>query len=101
MFGQASLKLVILQNKGAVVKHFILKTSLMLPIAALAAMAQTPTSPLAFEVATIKLAEPITPAMVQAGKMHAGMSIDAARVDIGYVSLYDLLASASRSSPIR
>ncbi len=71
----------------------------MLPIAALAAMAQTPAAPLAFEVATIKLAEPITPAMVQAGKMHAGMSMDAARVDIGYVSLYDLLATAFKVKP--
>ncbi len=80
-------------------KHYIFKTSLMLPIAALAVMAQTPAVPLAFEVATIKPAEPITPAMVQAGKMHAGMSVDAARVDIGYVSLYDLLAAAFKVKP--
>jgi len=81
------------------VKHYILKTSLILPIAALAAMAQTPAAPLAFEVATIKPAEPITPAMVQAGKMHVGMSVDAARVDIGYMSLYDLLYTAFKVKP--
>jgi uncharacterized protein (TIGR03435 family) len=81
------------------VKHYILKTSLILPIAALAALAQTPAAPLAFEVATIKPAEPITPAMVQAGKMHVGMSIDAARVDIGYMSLYDLLSTAFKVKP--
>ncbi len=80
-------------------KHYIFKASLVLPIVALAAMAQTPAAPLAFEVATIKPSEPITPAMVQAGKMHVGMSIDAARVDIGYLSLYDLIAAAFKIKP--
>jgi uncharacterized protein (TIGR03435 family) len=84
---------------GSVVKHFILKTSLILPIVSLAAMAQTPAAPLAFEVATIKPAEQITPAMVQAGKMHVGMSVDVARVDIGYMSLYDLLYTAFKVKP--
>ena len=35
-----------------------------------------------FEVASVKLSEPITPAMVASGKLHAGMKIDGKRVDI-------------------
>jgi uncharacterized protein (TIGR03435 family) len=48
----------------------------------------------AFEVASIKPSEPVTPAMVAAGKIHAGMKIDAARVDIGMLSLMDLVCKA-------
>src|SRR4051794_33928733 len=48
----------------------------------------------AFEVASIKPSEPITPAMVQSGKIHAGMKIDGARVDIGNFSLAQLIAKA-------
>ena len=59
----------------------------MCPIAAAAQQ-------LSFEVATIKPAEQITPAMVQAGKMHIGLAIDQARVDIGYLSVCDLVAQA-------
>ncbi len=80
-------------------KHSIFKTSVLLPFAAFAVFAQTPAAPLAFEVATIKPAEQITPAMIQAGKMHVGMSIDAARVDIGYLSIYDLLSAAYKVKP--
>ncbi len=71
-----------------------MKSICFLPLVALAALAQTPAAPLAFEVATIKPAEPITPAMFQAGKMHVGLSVDAARVDIGYLSLFDLIYTA-------
>ncbi len=77
----------------------MLRTSLLLSLAGFAAFAQPPAAPLAFDVATIKPAEPITPQMVQAGKMHVGMSIDAARVDIGYTSIYDLLALAYDVKP--
>ena len=31
---------------------------------------------------------------MQAGKMHVGMKVDAARVDIGYLSLADLIMTA-------
>jgi uncharacterized protein (TIGR03435 family) len=47
-----------------------------------------------FEVATIKPAPPLNPAAMAAGKMHVGMSVDAARVDIGYLSLSDLILLA-------
>lgn len=72
---------------------------LILPFAAFAALAQTPSAPPAFEVATIKPAAEITAAMVQAGKLHAGVSVDAARVDIGYFSLYDLIYTAYKVKP--
>src|ERR1017187_6148852 len=71
----------------------IMSASLML--AAGAAFGQTPAAPLAFEVASIKPAPAITPAMVQSGKpIHAGMKIDASRVDIGYLGLMDLITRA-------
>ena len=38
---------------------------------------------LSFEVATIKPAPPLDPQAILAGKMHVGMQIDGARVDIG------------------
>lgn len=79
--------------------HSIWRSSLLLPIAALAAWAQTPAAPLEFEVATIKPAEQITPAMVQSGKMHFGLNVDGARADIGYLSLYDLISTAYKVKP--
>jgi uncharacterized protein (TIGR03435 family) len=80
--------------KGGVLNRSIFKATLFLPFVAFAALAQTPVAPLAFEVATIKPAEQITPAMVQSGKMHVGTSVDGARVDIGFVSLCDLIYTA-------
>jgi uncharacterized protein (TIGR03435 family) len=59
-------------------------------LAALSAAAQTP----AFEVASIKPSEPFNPGMVAAGKIHIGMKIDAARVDIGNMPLVQLIAKA-------
>jgi uncharacterized protein (TIGR03435 family) len=47
-----------------------------------------------FDVASIKQSEPITPAMVAAGKLHAGMRIDGARVDIGNFTLVQLISKA-------
>ena len=79
-------------------KRPILRFSTLLPFVAFAALAQSPGAA-AFEVATIKPAEQITPAMVQAGKIHVGMSVDAARVDIGYMSLYDLVYTAYKVKP--
>ncbi len=49
---------------------------------------------LQFEVASIKPAVPPNPAAFQAGKIHVGMNIDAARVDIGFLSLSDLTQAA-------
>ena len=55
------------------------------------AVAQTP---LSFEVASIKPGGPMDPAAIMAGKMRIGMKIDAARVDIGMLSLSDLIRIA-------
>jgi uncharacterized protein (TIGR03435 family) len=75
------------------------KPGLFLPIvlAAASAHAQTPAASLpTFEVASIKPAELPTPAQVASGKLHVGMNIDAARVDIGTLSLGDLIRIAYR-----
>jgi len=55
---------------------------------------QAPTPALSFEVASIKTAQAITPAMFTSGKLHVGMSVDAARVDIGNMSLAELIPMA-------
>ena len=57
-------------------------------------MAQAPAVRPQFEVATIKVAPPLNPAMAAAGKMHIGMNVDSARVDIGFLSLNDLIMLA-------
>src|ERR1017187_2232497 len=59
-------------------------------LAAGSLLGQTP----AFEVASIKPSEPITPAMVASGKLHAGMKIDGKRVDIGNFGLMQLICKA-------
>jgi len=57
------------------------------------------TAPLAFEVATIKPAQPINPAQIAAGKLHVGMKIEAGRVDIGFMSIADLIRTAYEVRP--
>jgi uncharacterized protein (TIGR03435 family) len=64
-----------------------------------AGQAPTPAAKLAFEVATIKPAGPLDPAKVMSGQMRIGMNVDAARVDIGSLSLADLLGIAFRVKP--
>jgi uncharacterized protein (TIGR03435 family) len=54
------------------------------------ALAADPT----FEVASIKPSGPMNPQAMMSGKMRVGMKIDAARVDIGFFSLADLLRTA-------
>jgi len=48
-----------------------------------------------FEVATIKLAQPIT-AQAMAGKLRVGIKLDAGRLDAGSMSLEDLIRYAYR-----
>jgi uncharacterized protein (TIGR03435 family) len=64
-------------------------------VAAGAVFAQAP----AFEVASIKASPQITPAQIMSGQIHVGMTIDAARVDIGFSSLADLIRTAYRVKP--
>jgi uncharacterized protein (TIGR03435 family) len=56
--------------------------------------AQAPAGRLEFEVASVKVAEIPTPQAIQSGKIHAGMKIDNARVDIGLMSLMQLITKA-------
>lgn len=79
----------------------ILNCALAVALSAIApstASAQTPTpvtgTALAFEVASIKPSAQITPAMIQSGKIHVGMKIDAARVDIGNWNLMQIICEA-------
>ena len=60
---------------------------------ALASAAYSQTTP-AFEVATVKTAAQMTPDRLSSGQVHVGMRIDAARVDIGFVTLMDLICYA-------
>jgi uncharacterized protein (TIGR03435 family) len=61
-------------------------------------LGQAPAAAPAFEVATIRAAPPITELMqqLQSGKAKIGMSIDGARVDMGFSSLADLIRIAYR-----
>ncbi len=71
-----------------------------LAIAAIAMFGQAPAPKanpkLEFEVASIKPAPQLTPALVQSGKMHIGMNIDGARVDIGGMPIMSLLPQVFR-----
>jgi uncharacterized protein (TIGR03435 family) len=64
-------------------------------LAAGSLLGQTPT----FDVASVKPSEPVTPAMVAAGKIHVGMKIDGKRVDIGNFSLMQLICKAYDVKP--
>jgi uncharacterized protein (TIGR03435 family) len=75
------------------------RTGFILALAAASAFAQTPPSKLEFEVASIKVAVPPNPADVMAGKLHVGMKVDGARVDIGFMSLSDLIRTAYKIKP--
>ena len=67
------------------------KIASLLLLSAVAVFAQK----LSFDVASIKPAPPINPQSVLAGgKLHVGMQVDASRVDIGYMSLADLIPMA-------
>jgi uncharacterized protein (TIGR03435 family) len=67
--------------------------------AAVVLRAQAPAVAPAFEVAAIKPAPPLDPAKIMAGKLHIGMTINAARVDIGNLSLADLIRIAYKIKP--
>jgi uncharacterized protein (TIGR03435 family) len=62
-------------------------------LAAGAAFAQAP-APLAFEVATIKPAQPPTPQSMMAGKVKIGETLDAGRADYGFVNMEYLITKA-------
>ncbi len=66
------------------------KPYLVAGLAAAAALAQTP----AFEVATVRESPPMTPESFRSGKLHLGMNVDEARVDIGSMPLATLIQIA-------
>ena len=68
------------------------KIFVWLALGAAAMFGQTAPGPV-FDVASIKSASPLQ-AQMAAGKLHIGISIDAARVDIGGMSLNDLIPFA-------
>lgn len=53
----------------------------------------------AFEVASIKFSSLPSRADAQAGRLHVGMTIDGQRVDIGFMSLRDLIMTGYRMKP--
>src|SRR5689334_5388474 len=71
-----------------------LGTCAVLLCAAVVLRAQTPAVAPAFEVAAVKPAPPLDPAKIMTGKMHIGVTINAGRVDIGNLSLADLIRIA-------
>ena len=75
-------------------KSRLLYVGVCMAFAAGALPGQTPAAAPAFEVASIKPSAPVTPAMAASGKIHAGMKITATRVDIGMMSLMDLICKA-------
>ena len=80
-------------------KSFVGRIAASLALAACAALGQTPAAAPAFEVASVKPAAPLDANLVMSGKMHVGMKTDAARVDIGFLSLADLIRIAYRVKP--
>ena len=73
-----------------------MKSGAGLIFAAVAALCQTPPAGPAFEVASIKPSPPIVPGPDAIRKLHIGVKVDAARVDIGFLTLADLIPLAFR-----
>lgn len=71
----------------------LLSATGVLALAAGALFGQPAAAP-TFDVASIKPVDMPTAAQIASGKLHAGMKIDAARVDIGLTSLMDLICKA-------
>ena len=83
----------IIASNGMCIRNGRRMALLALAAAALA-LAQAPASSPAFEVATIKPSPPLNPLEIAQGKVHLGMRIDGARVDIGALSIADLIRIA-------
>ncbi|HLI82887.1 MAG TPA: TIGR03435 family protein [Bryobacteraceae bacterium] len=54
-----------------------------------------------FEVASIKPSGPLDPAAILSGKSHVGMSVDNFRVDVGSMSLLNLICLAYKVKPFQ
>ncbi len=83
-------------------KLYIRKFSVSLMLAAGTLCGQTPPAGPTFKTASVKASVPITsltPAMLQSGKVHLGMTIDGSSVDIGFMPLADLIRTAYDVKP--
>src|SRR5215467_10908638 len=82
------------------IKNYVSGLALALTASAALALSQAPsTKPISFEVASVKVSEPMDPIkmaqqMQQGVAPHIGMKVDGARVDIGYMSLTDIIGNA-------
>jgi uncharacterized protein (TIGR03435 family) len=74
-------------------KVFSHRISTGLLLAVSAAFAQTPAAPLAFEVASVKLATP-DQAKIMAGQQHIGLKVEGNRVEIGISAISELIGMA-------
>jgi uncharacterized protein (TIGR03435 family) len=88
------------------VKRTIIECTAIAALFSPAARAQTPAhvvggEPPAFEVAVIKPSLPMAQAMplLREGKLKVGISIDKARVDMGFVTITDLIVEAYKVKP--
>ncbi|MGD0871117.1 MAG: TIGR03435 family protein [Bryobacteraceae bacterium] len=78
-------------------------TGFLIGVCAAVALAEAQTAPpqkaaapLAFEVASIKPAEPLSAERMMAGQQHINVNVDAARVDFSDLSLAELIRAAYR-----
>ena len=79
------------------------RNRILIGVWAVVALAEAQTAPpqkaaatLAFEVASIKPAEPLSAERMMAGQQHISVNVDAARVDFSDVSLAELIRAAYR-----
>ncbi len=79
------------------VKRTLIECAVIVALLSPAARAQVP----AFEVAVIKSSLPMAEAipLLREGKLKAGVSIDRARVDMGFVTITDLIVEAWKVKP--
>jgi uncharacterized protein (TIGR03435 family) len=79
-------------------KHYVEAFAVTIALVAGSLWGQATAAAPAFEVATIRPAPPITELIqqLQSGKAKIGMSVDGARVDMGFSSLADLIRIAYR-----
>src|SRR5690242_21113633 len=71
------------------------KTILLSVLCSVAALSQT------FEVASIRVAQPLTPEAILGGKMNVGVKTDASRVSYNFLSLRELIPIAYDVKPFQ
>jgi len=85
-------------SSGLWLRFGIVTLTFLIIVVSAVTSAQTPAPP-SFEVASIKPAEPITQAKLTSGNLHLGMLVEGLRVDIGYLSLAELIPIAFNVKP--